>query len=264
MAVTDQLSFLTVTYERDFDLLERLLQSIKLFFDTTYKHYIVLNDSIDHLAELEEIVGKFPMQTKIILREKFQDFQLPLVENCQFGYRFTAPDNGWLTQTMLTMLSAEEIETPFYLHLCSKDIFKSAFDISSIINDGKTVVWNENFDHGVNTNQFIEFAVNACNFFNLDFNQYKHLLIRPATPVVVNTQQMKNMLIDLKSQNVSVIDLIGLNESWRPSQGKTNEYYLYSAWLAKNNYINESLVWHTSKSHNIYNTIRSYDLRRTN
>lgn len=271
MEINNQLSFLTVTYERDFDLLERLLNSIKLHVGTTYKHYIVLNDSIDHLAELEEIIRKFPMQIEIILRDQFQDFQLPLLENSPFGHRFTQTDEGWATQIMLTMLSAIEIKTPFYLHLCSKDVFGGPFDINNVIKDGKTVVWNENFNHGGNTNQFIDYAINACKFLNLNFEQNKQFFIRPSTPGALNTQQMKNILDYLKEQNISVVDLIGFNTGsfidgvFQPSQNKTIEYYLYSAWLIKTQLVEETVIWHNSAIHNtLYNINMSYDLRRKN
>lgn len=266
--MNESLSLFTTTYERDFDLLARLLTSIEEHLGTEYLHYIVLNDDPKHLPELEKILEKYPMQFEVILREQFADFSLPLVENSPYGYRFTSPSDGWSTQIMITVLVSSLIKTPYYLHLCSKDVINKSLDIDKIILNKKTIAFRENFDHGVNTDQFIEFAVNACKFFNLNFEECKQSFIRPATPAVVNTQYMKNVLAYIAEQNTSVVDLIGLNQDltrvWKPCQNKTIEYYLYSAWLILNNLIDDNIIWYNTTNEFPCNISRSYNLRRTN
>jgi hypothetical protein len=264
MTTNNQLSFLTVTYERDFDLLDRLLASIEDYLKTEYLHYIVLNDDPKHLPELEKILEKYPMQFEVVLREQFADFSLPLVEDCYYGYRHTNPTDGWSTQIMITVLVSSLIKTPYYLHLCSKDVIIEPLDTGKLILNKKTMAFRENFNHGANTDQFIEFAVNACKFFNLNFEECKQSFIRPATPAVINTQYMKNVLEHLAKKNTSVVDLIGLNQNWKPSQGKTVEYYLYSAWLILNNLIDDTIVWYEATDDFPCNVSRSYNLRRTN
>jgi len=267
--MNETLSLFTTTYERDFDLLERLLTSIEKHLQTEYTHYIVLNDDSKHLLELEKILEKFPMKFRVVLREQFADFSLPLVENCYYGYRHVNPDDGWSSQIMITLLVANIIKTPYYLHLCSKDVINDTLDIKKIILNGKNVALRENFDHGENTDRFIEFAINACKFFNLNFEDCRHSFIRPATPAVINTQHMKNLLEYLDKRNISVVDLIGLNKddltpSYSECQHKTIEYYLYSTWLILNNLIDDTVIWYSDSNKFCCKINNAYDLRRTN
>jgi hypothetical protein len=264
MEMNERLSLFTTTYERDFDLLDRLLSSIEEYLGTEYLHYIVLNDDTKHLPELEKILQKYPMQFEVILRDQFADFSLPLLDNCYYGYRHIGPADGWSSQIMITVLVSSLIKTPYYLHLCSKDIIIEPLDIDKLILNNKIMAFKENFDHGVNTDQFIEFAVNACRFFNLTFEECRQSFIKPATPAVVNTQYMKNVLAYIAERNTSVVDLIGLNQPWKPCQGKTIEYYLYSAWLILNNLIDDTIVWYEATDEFPLNVSRSYHLRRTN
>jgi hypothetical protein len=90
---------------------------------------------------------------------------------------------------------------------------------------------------------------------------YYDQAIRPQTPVLLNTQQVKDLITYLKNKNLNIVDIIGLNNQDRKSFNKTNEYYLYSAWLAKNNQLENSIKWYdwTFKP---YPVNFSYDLRR--
>jgi hypothetical protein len=264
---TNKLSFLTVTYERDFDLLERLLKSIVKHCGTEYIHYIILNDDIIHLPELTSILAKFPNNFIVKHYLEFPEMHMPLVENCNFGDRC---ESGWSKQIMLTLIASAIVESQYFLHLCSKDVVFNPIDVNKIIRDDKMVAIREydNIDKAHFAELFDEFFVNAYKLFELDPEQYRKLAIRPVTPAIIKTKQIQDMLHYLNERNLYIIDIIGINAEvgWYNGYNKTCEYYLYSAWLAKNNLINDTLEWiEDIQSPIIFNIISSLqDLRRTN
>lgn len=261
MTINKQLSFLTVTYEHDFDALERLLVSTEKYFQNEYMHYIILNDDISHLPELNSILAKFSNKFVVVHRDEFPELFVPVVENCKFG---TRSNTGWYDQIFLTMLSSKIIETTYYLHLCSKDQFFRAFDIHNIIRGDKFLAQREYHDHGDHKEQFIQFAINACTLFDLNFEQCKEYMIMPITPGILKTQHIKDILTYLADNNLYLIDVIGGNGEITKSYNKTIEYYLYSAWLAKNNLTNDTIIWYDNREWSPYSTIpQSYELRRT-
>ena len=254
---------MTVTYERDFDLLERLLVSIEKFHQTEYQHYIILNDDIAFMPELNSILAKFSNKFIVIHYEEFKEMQAPEVENCKFGKR--THHGGWFRQIILTLLAATKIATPYYLHICSKDRFIGKFNIDNLIQGDKFLAQLENTTYHSSCNaEFDEYFINAYKLFDLDPKQYKEKTIRPSTPAIIKTQQVHDMILDLTNSNLHLIDIIGGNAEWCKSHNKTVEYYLYSAWLAKNNLTDDTIIWGNA-THRQFNTTQgTYDLRRTN
>jgi hypothetical protein len=261
--MNEKLSLFTTTYERDFDLLERLLISIEKYHHTEYKHYIILNDDIKFMPELISILDKFSNKFIVIHYEEFQEMHVPEVENCKFGNR--THHGGWFRQIVLTLLAATKITTPYYLHLCSKDQFINKFNIDNLIQENKFLAQKEEFSQQCPVDiDFNVYFANAYKLFDLDPEQYREKTIRPSTPAILNTQQVNDMLTYLNNNSLHLIDVIGGNAEWCKSYNKTVEYYLYSAWLAKNNLLDSSIIWSNySRMH--FNTGQtSYDLRRTN
>lgn len=261
--MNETLSLFTTTYERDFDLLERLLTSIEQHLQTEYRHYIILNDDISFMPELTSILDKFPNNFIVIHHEEFNELHVPEVENCKFGSR--THHEGWFRQIILTLLAATKITTPYYLHLCSKDSFVDKFIIDNLIQENKFLAQRENFTyHSTVDKEFDEYFINAYKLFNIDPEQYRGKTIRPSTPAILKTQQVNDMLSYLNNIDLHLIDVIGGNAEWCRGQNKTIEYYLYSAWLAKNNLIDDTIAW-SNFSHRYFRSDQtSYDLRRTN
>lgn len=257
MEIKKNISLFTTTYYNDFDLLDRLLESIVKYVGTNYRHYIVLNDDISHLTELNNILSKYPCETKVIHWAEFEEFSKPVVENCKFGPRTL---EGWVTQIMITLLAAEKIETEYYLHLCSKDYFTDLVNIENMINNHKTLVPLEIFIPSDVSEQFYEFFENACKIFDMDPDEVKSNLIAPQTPVMNNTILIKQLLQCMNQIGHNIIDVIGVNEEWRFSKNKTVEYYLYSVWLTKMGLLDNIEFY--SLYTNPYNKEHSYDLRR--
>ena len=267
--MNNTLSLFTTTYERDFDLLERLLNSILKHCGTEYTHYIILNDDIIHLSELTSILAKFPNNFIVKHYLEFLEMHAPLVENSNFGDRWC---DGWTRQIMLTLIAATVIKSTFYLHLCSKDLVVGSLNINKFIQHNKFVA-NQSY---INTEEFIEielfeffneFFVNAYKLFELDPEKYRNSTISPITPAIIKTEHIQDMLQYLSDRNLYIIDIIGMNANveWYNGYNKTCEYYLYAAWLAKNNLINDTIIWTHNGGPDIFNIISSSkDLRRTN
>jgi hypothetical protein len=261
--VSNQLSLFTTTYERDFDLLERLLISIEKYLQTEYQHYIILNDDIAAMSELTSILDKFSNNFIVIHHDEFKEMHVPKVENCKFGTR--THHEGWFRQIILTLLVATKITTPYYLHLCSKDSFSNKFNIDNLIQGDKFLAQREQFTQQCPVDiNFNEYFINAYKLFDLDPEDYRKKTIRPSTPAILKTQQVNDLLVYLTNNNLHIIDVIGGNAEWCKSYNKTVEYYLYSAWLAKNNILDSTISWSDFSRCQFGANQTSYDLRRTN
>lgn len=252
---------MTVTYERDFDLLERLLVSIEHHLQTEYQHYIILNDDVSFMPELNNILARFSNKFVVIHYEEFKEMHVPEIVNCRFGAR--THHGGWFRQIILTLLAATKITTPYYLHLCSKDSFVDRFNINDVIQGNKFLANIENFKYSEpHDAEFNNYFLNAYKLFGLDPEQYRQTTIGPRTPAILNTQQVQDMITDLTENNLHLIDLIGDPAAWGKGRNKTVEYYLYSAWLTKNNLIDDTVMWGQFTHRTFKTGPTTYDLRR--
>ena len=213
MAVSDQLTFMVVTYNKDFDMLDRLVGSIVEHFSTTYPLLVILNDSAEYLEELDSILKKYPLTYSI--RHDFEELHRPIEPDCHFGTRGT--DDGWIVQQMLTLLAARAVETTYYLHLCSKDMFVDKFELEDIVVQGKTRVLQETFNHTQKW-MFETFYQNSCKLFDLDPAQHRNQYIRCETPMLVKTQRVREMLDSVESMGYHIIDVIGIDEERKQCQ----------------------------------------------
>lgn len=100
-----------VTYEKDFDLLDRLLLSIINNWDLQQiEILIVLNDIKEKEEELKKIVEKYnEIKTRIIYASDIINFE----------------KYDWYSQQVLKLFIPKYIRTPWYLLLDSKNYFKS-------------------------------------------------------------------------------------------------------------------------------------------
>lgn len=262
MAVSNLLSFFVVTYSKDFDMLDLLLASIAKHFDQQYKTLIILNDDIDHMAELESIVAKHGIPNKIV-----HDYPQPQPNDQiheYFGIRRT--DDGWSTQQMLTLRAATYIDTDYYLHLCSKDVFLAPFNTANIFHQGKIKVCREDwYDIQPDvTSVFIEYFENSCRLFGIDCEYAKNKMIKCVTPVLNQTSSIRELLNHLNTMNIELEDVIGWNGDTPAGTGKnkTNEYFLYCAWLIKNNLIDQTLEFRSTRQSPYRVNRTSLELRR--
>ena len=260
MAVNNQLTLLLVTYHDDFDMLDGLFTSIVNHSLNEYKLLIVLNDSTDYLNELKSIINEFQIDYEIV--EKFSELEHTPVFHSNFGVRQT--DIGWITQQMITLLAAKIIKTPYYLHVCSKDIFAKSFKLSDIISTNKVKVQQEEwyFIRPDVDNLFNNYFKNVCKLFKLDQSLARDKMIKCMTPVVNNTEYINRMLDDIRAMGLELADIIGIDKSSSNTQNKTNEYYLYCAWLAKNNLTDQVLEFYKSSASPYNMREKTYDLRR--
>ena len=262
MEVNSQLSFLLVTYHKDFDMLDGLLSSIVKNFSNQYRLLVILNDDEQHIFELRAILDQYPLIYKI--KSNIQEVIHKKTTHEYFGIRNT--NSGWVTQQMLTLLASKIIETPYYLHICSKDRFIRAFKLSDIISNGKVRVQQEDWgfiDDNI-SQAFERFYKNSCNFFKLDFDTNKDKIIKSITPVVNNTANIKKMLDEISNMGYEIADLIGI-DAYLPdgrSQNKMSEYHLYCTWLAKHNLTDEILEFYQHNESPYYMEQTTYELRR--
>jgi|688.fasta_scaffold10239_9 hypothetical protein len=235
-----QVTGLTVTCKQDFYLIPRLLESIEKYSVTKFYHYIILNDDINYLERLQKIVSYYPL-VKIYHWEEIPRMVAPLRIDNRFGPRHNY--DGWVSQIMLTLACANLIPTDYYLHLCSKDYFIESYDILAMIKDNRAMSRFDKFKNNVpdfdDDVSYLFYWINAYKFFDLNPWDYIDRTLRPETPAILITKLVNDMLEYLDKTDVSILDLVGYNltQSYRPDPGtgKTIEYYLYSAWLAKTN-----------------------------
>lgn len=248
-------SFLTVTCKTDFPLLNRLLASSeKHTSKNNFIHYIVLNDAIEHKDELESIVENFKnIICKIYHFHDIPGMDAPLRDDYKYGFRYT---DGWVTQQILTLTAAQKIETEYYCNINSKDYFIRDISIENIISKQGIECTAEKFNnfipqHGTVSYMFLCHYVNSYKIFELSPWDYCDKAIMPHTPATLATKHVQSMLDYFYKQDISILDLIGHNNTPLTPEvketNKTNEYYLYSAWLAKNNLLN-TISW----KHNSY------------
>jgi len=260
--INSQLSFLLVTYHKDFDMLDGLLTSIVKNFSNQYRLLVILNDDKQHIFELQAILDQYPLVYEI--KCNIQEVIHKKITHEYFGIRNT--DSGWVTQQMLTLLASKIIETPYYLHICSKDRFIKPFSLSDIISNGKVRVLQEDWEFIEDSilQTFRRFYKNSCNFFKLDSNTNKDKIIKSITPVVNNTASIKKMLDEISNMGYEIADLIGI-DTYLPegkSQNKMSEYHLYCGWLAKHNLTNEILEFYSHNESPYYMEQTTYELRR--
>lgn len=257
--MNDQLTFLVVTFNKDFDMLHNLLSSIVTYFSNNYRLLVVLNDDKKHYDELKSILDQYPLSYRI--DHDYEEVTRPVKENSYFGVRDT---NGWATQQMLTLLAARRIDTPYYLHLCSKDEFLGPFELSDIINNDKTKAQVEVLEDIGFRDQFEVYYENACKIFNISPDANRNQLIRSITPQVNNTSSIRQFLDELEQQDIDIADMIGCNgrTSTGECKNKTTEYYSYSAWLVSKGILNNTVDFYKLDDSPFNMKVITYDLRR--
>ena len=189
-----------------------------------YVHTVVLNDDINRLSELETLVSQYSnSQYNIVTRDQLY---------------FARNGDGRAEQQICKLVASSVITTDYYCILDSKNYVNSSFDPKTFIVGNKTVnvrqdegsrkllTWQPEFDIWIR---------NSYQIFGLDSSQYMNSLTWTMTPYIMKTQYVRELLHYLKNNYISISNILGnTNDKLHCS-----EFYLYSAWLAKNNYLNE-------------------------
>lgn len=239
----NSLSFLTVTYWNDFDLLDQQIKSMDQYFTTRSTHYIVLNDDIKHLDELTTIVAQY----------KQHNYRIIHCDEIYASYNYSSPSNqtGWVNQQALKLLAYTFIDTEFYCVLDSKNALISNMDKSTFVKNGQPVMVHE---HECNINgEFSKYYTNAYAFLKVDQNDAT--LIQSLTPSVLKRKWVKELLEHIKSKGLTLFNLI-IDDNSLPYMV---EFYLYSAWIEKHK-LTDQIIWYPDSSW--VDIERSKNLRR--
>jgi hypothetical protein len=224
----NKLSFLTITYWNDFDLLDQQLYSFDRYYSSTVVHYIILNDDICHLEELKSIVNKYNTKNFYYIMHCNDVYNKNVCsqEQCKLL-------TGWYTQQILKLFASSIIDSEFYCVLDSKSHFNSKASLDSFVRYNMAV---NILEHDCNI-QGTFFTGARCSYQLLETNLDTRTLIQSIPPVVFKTSWVKLLLQYLNSKNWELPDIL----VWKDNFFCT-EFYLYSAWLSKNNWLDQ-IVW---------------------
>jgi hypothetical protein len=241
-----KLTIVIVTFERDFDLLKRLLSSIQQFWEKNdiLEILILLNSDNDtvHRAELDLIVNEnsSPIPIRILTRQE------------------VSPDEksnaGYSLQMKFKLFVAAHVKTDWYLIHDSKDFYVDFVKINDYFDDDGKVV-------GMLTRS------NPCDPLVSSYNraadiwQNAHidtLEISPRPPHMANTQLIIDLLNNLQSTLPKAVNDVffdlrcTFNDSPKKWEYFTTEFGLINAYLD-----------YTRQKNNLYsaNEIKSKKLR---
>jgi hypothetical protein len=214
------LSLVTVTFWNDFDLLDRQLTSIDEFLTPGYAHNIILNDSIKHLAELNDILSQHTKHNYNVY-------------HCEQIPGFINHKTGWFNQQICKLIVANVIASKYYLILDSKNYVVKSFDPTTWIKDEKiTMLKLEPLG------DFVEWFKESCRLFDLEVDN--NSAMNAVTPFIMKTQYVQDLLSYLQSRDLKLTDVIGNHTD---SKFKCVEFYLYNLWLIYTNKIDKEIAW---------------------
>ena len=105
-------------------------------------------------------------------------------------------------------------------------------------------------------------VINKSYIFNEGLNVIKGPNEGGKSTLIKAIQSALLVKTDLTENNLHLIDLIGDPAAWGKGRNKTVEYYLYSAWLTKNNLIDDTVMWGQFTHRTFKTGPTTYDLRR--
>ncbi len=186
-----ELTICIVTYEKDFDLLDRLISSLCLYWETSnLTILIILNDNKETEIELENILNKY----------LYTDIK---IETIWANNIFDLKQYDWFSQQTIKLLIADYIRTSWFMILDSKNYFKFSKEkikISDFFsNEGKAYgSW------GLSTFYFKDAYESAYKLWNLD-PPIKENTLNEFTPILLKTDMMKELILELKYRFKSLL-----------------------------------------------------------
>jgi hypothetical protein len=214
-SLPSNLTLCIVTYEKDFDLLDRLIQSVSNFWETQcIELLIVLND----LKETEEEL--------INITKNYSDIKIRIV---WAGDIIKSDEYDWHTQQTMKLLLSNYVETTWFMLLDSKNYFSSddkKIKISDFFNpEGKAYAsWGLS-----KTNlYFIKQYEFAYKLWNLDIPNVGETL-NEFTPLFFYTELMRELTIELKYRFQSLLPHV-CSSHWKGTFFLT-EFAIMSAFI---------------------------------
>lgn len=226
------MTIVTVTYYNDFGLLERQLKSMQEFLQGNFLHYVILNDDYGYMPQLKLIVAKFDKLNVVVLDKSNVCANL-------------TDHHGWHDQQILKLEIARLIGTEYYLILDSKDYLIESFTPLSLINGERYVGSTEFADVMQSTGSHSHGAYRIYLFWSYAiFNLVAKPgipVMRTHTPAIFKTKHVLSMLEHLYTRGIQLKDIIGISILLERDVACC-EFFLYSAWLTKNNLLDE-VMW---------------------
>ena len=258
-----QIEIVVVTYHNDFDLLERLLQSIYMYWKKTEvsKIHVILNDTVAYSKEFN----------KVIKHNSHLDFPI----NKIYGYEYLdlkIKYFNWSTQQIFKILSGKFVNTDWYIINDCKDYYCEQVSINDIFNkDGKATI---QMKHPVGTGSkfpsheqiswspgpFLPALINSFELFDLDPMDHRHCHFPTVTPFIVKTQIMNDMVSYLRNTTKGFFPF--LFSAYVDGHFLLTEFLTYGAYCYKTTKYHDYVHW-DSNHRAFYNKVKqSKDLRR--
>ena len=262
MSNPDKISIVVVTYHNDFLLLQRLLQSIYKYWNPNHLSNIciILNDRMMYSNEFNKLIenntnSSFKIKTFFAydLEPKIECFD-------------------WHSQQLLKCLSANIVDTDWYVINDCKDFYINPVDISDIFDEeGRATI---QLDHSrfpsdtrvspIKTSAWAPgpFSLalkNSFEVFNIDFQDHKRIHFPTTTPFIVKTEIMRNMVSELKQTLKGFFRF--LFSIHLDGQSFVTEFLLYGAYCFKTTGYKDYADWNSN--HRKFYTLvsQSKDLR---
>jgi hypothetical protein len=212
----NNISLVTITFHKDFNCLEKQLTSLNMYYKKNLTHNIILNDDEIYLTGLQNIVSKF----------KYFNYKIYHFSNFDLSHQTVELD--WFNQQILKLQACNIIDTKFYLIFDSKDYVTQYHDFNELIaNDIPSLNYDKHDLYKLDTSYS-----NSFKFFNLNPDEHRDFVTDGRTPFIMETEHTKSLLNYIEDSGIK------LNQLITPTTDHTKrhtEFYLYNAWLEKNN-----------------------------
>lgn len=246
-----QIELVTVTYNKDFNLIKGLLETINHYIDEEFHHTIILNDDFVYMSELTDICNQFPRINRTIIHcdkiESYRDHKIKYEQFDDVKRRQPYYMVGWILAQVIIFYFAEISRAEYYIILTSRNRIKKYWNLNTIIKEGKSpLAINDKWKNIVP--QFQDFFKSSFNMFDLDWENKKLYENIPDsnTPYIWNTAYVLDILNYFSNKNSIIFDyILGPNGSC--------DSYIYYAWLI---YKNLSNTIYPTKFHKLIHEVR--------
>ena len=243
MSRPDKLTIVIITFNKDFKLLLKLLDSIYEFWNSEAVESIkiVFNDEVRYKFYFDKIVDKF--KNKKIKIEKYYMFEMePRLR-----------EFDWHSQQMAKCLISKYITTDWYIINDCKDYYISPISLDDCFDEeGRAIM---HLDHArYNNAEEIPYPTShwgfgpfnlayqsCCDLWGLDPRDYKQFHLPYLTPFFVKTKNMSDMIDELKDTFKSAFPF--MFSLYLNGQVFVTEFLLYNAYCTSKNNLADYVDW---------------------
>jgi len=224
--------FVTVTYNKDFDTIVGLLESMDDNIDYNFSHTIILNDDIKYYTQLKQIIDQFTNRNRNIIH--YQDISL-FFNDLKIIKNYNTDLDGWSVAQIILFYFSTICQFQFYIMLTSRNRISQYWNINEIFFDNKspiTLSCDSDLYWESLEPRFKIFFKNSFQYFNLDWQKYIGVSNLPSSnpPFVWRTKYVLELLDYLKKQNSTVFNCIDPYNRDRILETGCDAY-VYNAWL---------------------------------